>query len=152
MKTWGVVCALLSGAILAAMLASIHSCTDTYQLSAEGQLFRTSDPPSPGAPKVRGAACRWDEAFPLFPLLEHWTRPGDRLEKTRTTGGLWLFEVQMEKVEVFRGEESCLVAREGHFRFWAMILGASLGPMIAWGIAALWIANFSPPRPEPNGD
>ena len=147
MKTWGVLSALLSGAILAAMLSSIHSCTDHYQLSPEGQLFKMSDPPSAGAPMVRGPACRWDEAFPSFPGLERWTQPGDRLEKTRTTGGLWLFEIQMEKVEVFRRDESVLHAREGHFHFWGMILGVSLFPMTAWGIVVLWIANLSPPRP-----
>src|SRR5213078_4364018 len=95
---------------------------------------------------VRGSQSRWDEAFPPFPTLDRWVHPGDRLVETRTTAGLWMFEVQMRKIEVFRAEESVLMARNGHVRFWATILGLSLFPMLCWGVGAFWIATLSPRR------
>jgi hypothetical protein len=150
MKAWGVVSGLLSGAILAVMLGSMHSCQDVYDVGAEGQLFKMSAGNTPDAPMVRGASYRWDEAFPTFPGLDRWAHPGDRLLKTRTTAGLWAFEVQMQKVEVLKGEESVLLARDGHARFWATILGVSLTPMICWGIGAVWIATLAP-RQSPAG-
>ncbi|HVE40038.1 MAG TPA: hypothetical protein VNM14_09140 [Planctomycetota bacterium] len=146
MKTWGVVSGLLSGAILAVLLASMNSCSDTYEVGPEGQLFKMNAGPTPDAPLVRGPQSRWDEAFPRFPMLDRWVQPGDRLVQTRTSGGFWIFEVEMRKVEVFRADQSVLLARDGHVRFWATILGLSLFPLTAWGIAALWNALLSPQR------
>jgi len=146
MKTWGVVSGLLSGAIFAVLLASMSSCTDTYEIGSEGQLFKMNAGSAPDAPMVRGAQCRWNEAFPCFPTLDRWVRSGDRLVKTQTTAGLWMLEVEMRKVEVFRADESVLLARDGHVRFWGTILAVSLFPMICWGIGALWIAVLSPQR------
>jgi hypothetical protein len=145
MKTWGVVCGLLSGAILSTMLGSMHSCADVYDVGPEGQLFKMSAGSTPDAPLVRGAPQRWDEAFPRFPGLDRWAHAGDRLTQTRTTAGLWVFEVQMQKVELTKGEESILLARDGHVRFWATILGVSLFPLIAWEIAAVWVLMLRPP-------
>ena len=139
MKTLGVVSGLFSGAIFAVLLASMHSCADTYEIGPEGQLFKMNAGSAPDAPMVRGPQCRWNEAFPLFPTLDRWVRPGDRLVHTTTTAGLWAIEVEMRKVEVFRADEPVLLARDGHVRFWATILGVSLFPMLAWAIGLLWI-------------
>ncbi len=146
MKIWGVVSGLLSGAILAVLLASMNSCSDTYDVGPEGQLFKMNAGSTPEAPLVRGPQWRWDEAFPRFPKLDRWVQPGDRLVQTRTSGGFWIFEVEMQKVVVFRADELVLLARDGHFRFWATILGLALFPMVCWGIGALWVALLSPQR------
>jgi hypothetical protein len=146
MKTVGVVCGLLSGAIFAGLLGSMHSCADTYEIGSEGQLFKMSAGSTPDAPMVRGPQCRWDTELPCFPTLDRWVLPGDRLVQTHTTAGLWIFEVDMRKVEVVRAEESVLLARDGHFRFWATILAASVTPLAFWGIGALWLVTLSPQR------
>jgi hypothetical protein len=158
MKTWGVVSGLLSGAIFAVLLASMHSCADTYEVGGEGQLFKMSAGSTPDAPMVRGPQCRWEAELPRFPALERRAQPGDRIVQTRSTAGLWMLEVDMRKVELFRAEESVLLARDGHIRFWATLLGVSLSPTILWGIAALWIATLSSesrqsrPPPSEGGD
>ena len=153
MKTWGVVCGLLSGAILAAMLASMHSCEEAYEIGPEGQLFKMeASGSSPESPLVRGPQRPWEAEFTHFPTLDRWVRPGDRLRQSRTTAGMWALEVEMRKVEVFRADESVLMARDGHIRFWGTILTASLFPMICWGVAALWIVLLSPQRRGGHGE
>jgi hypothetical protein len=141
MKTWGVVCALLSGAIFAAMLASMHSCSRSYEVDAQGRLCKVEEDASISPPTVRRAVVPWSTSPPLQ-SLERWVQPGDRLESTDTTGGLWL-ELRMAKVEVFRGEETVMIVREGHLRFWGITLAVSLFPMICWGIGAFWTGTLA---------
>jgi len=151
MKTWGVVCGLLSGAIFAVMIASMNSCGDSYEISPEGRLCVVKTDPSTNPPTVTRAPRDWASELPQFLALEKWVRPGDRIESSRITAGLWLFEVQMRKVEVFRGTESVMLARDGHVRFWGMIVALSLFPMICWAIGGFWIVTLSPRRGRETG-
>ena len=150
MKTWGLVCALLSGAIFAALLASMTSCSRTYEVDAKGGLLRVDSDESTNPPTVRRDAVSWSSA-PLVQPLEPWVQPGDRLVSTETNGGIW-FDLKMAKVEVFRGEESVMLVRSGHILFWAITLAVSLFPIICFGIGTLWIANLSPRRLGVHGE
>jgi hypothetical protein len=137
---WGVLCALISSAILAALIASMQSCSDGYDIGPQGQLYRTGSEPSPPSPSsAPRVACSWSTEFPQFPKLERGVLPGDHLVRTKITAGIWKVEVQMWRVEVLRNNESFILAREGHVRFWATILVLSLFPIICWGIGALWM-------------
>jgi len=147
MKTWGIVCTLLSGALFAVLLGSMHSCGDTYEVDAQGRLLKVDVvDASKNPPSVRRTPVAWAETPKLQPV-ERWVQPGDRIESTRISAGLW-FELTMSKLEVFRGDDAVMLVREGHFFFWGMILGISLFPLICWGIGALWLANLSPRRPR----
>jgi hypothetical protein len=140
MRMWGVVCALLSGAIFAALIASMQSCSDGYDIGPQGELYRARSEPSPPNPSsAPRASCSWAAEFPQFPKLERQVRPGDHLLRTKVTAGVWMVEVQMLRVEVLRNNDAFILAREGHVRFWATILVLSLSPIICWGIGALWI-------------
>ena len=151
MKTWGAVCGLLSAVLFGVLLASMHSCGDAYEIGADGQLFKTTKPDASKPATTRGPKCVWQEEFPEFPTLERWVQPGDRIHHSTTTAGLWAFEVQMRTLEVLRGEESVMLARAGHHRFWGMIVAVSLFPMICWGIGAFWIVTLSPRRGRETG-
>jgi hypothetical protein len=140
MRMWGVVCALISSAIFAALIASMQSCSDGYDIGPQGQLYRSGSEPSPPSPSsALRAACSWAAEFPQFPKLERAVLPGDHLVRTKTSAGIWQVEVQMWRVEVFRNNEVFILAREGHVQFWGILLALSLFPVICWGIGALWM-------------
>jgi hypothetical protein len=56
----------------------------------------------------------------------------------------------MSTLQVTREGQVILTARNGAVKFWAAILGVSVSPMIAWGVAAFWIA-VARSRPPPPG-
>jgi len=141
MRIWGVVCGLISSAIFGALIASMQSCSDNYDIGPQGQLFRTGSGPSPpSSSSALRPTCSWAAEFPQFPMLERGVLPGDHLVRTKITTGIWKVEVQMWRVEVLRDNEAFILAREGHVRFWGTILALSLFPIICWGIGVLWMS------------
>ena len=146
MKTWGIVATILSGILVAAMIASMNTCSRTYEIDDASQLFKTEQDSSTTPPTVRRTRCTWNAEFPQFPAVERWTQPRDRIVLKQTTGGAWFFEQQMWTLEVTRGEQEALRVRSGHVKFWAVLLGISLSPLIAFGIGALGLAFLAPRR------
>ena len=148
MKLWFAVCAVLSGLLLGLLLATMQSCTQDYEIDAQGGLQKVDRIEQPGvAPQVQRRSASWASDLPVFQRVASSVRPGDKLIHTRTAVGWPLFALEKSQLKVLRNGVEVLTARDRHILFWTVTAGISILPLVFWGAGALWVLSSRPRKP-----
>jgi hypothetical protein len=149
MRIWFAVCTGLSLLLLTTLVLSMTTCTRDFEIGPQGSLIEVTKVEYEGKPpEVQRKVRVWDADMPEFRDLASRVLPGDRLTHTQNIVGFPLFKLAMTRLEVFRKDVRVLVVRDGALRFWAVIVGISVFPLLCWAGGALWTIS-SRPRPQP---
>jgi hypothetical protein len=141
MKTWFAVSAFLSALLLGALLVSMQSCHRQYEIDARGRLLLVTPVPQPSGPvELKREERTWEGERGQFLKVRDFVRPGDRLVYTSTSAGFDGLPLGMTEWEVFRNDQSVLVARDGAVKFWGAVAAVALVPLLCWAGGALWIS------------
>lgn len=148
MKSAFLVCAVLTGGLFVAFVLSLDSCHSSYEINERGCLTEVRQDTSTTPPTIVRSTRNWDGDLAPFIDLERRMIPGDKLTLTRTISLVPGLNLEMRRLVVMREGRELLVARSGHYRFWAVGVGLSLAPMLVWGIIAVCFVTL-PSRPRP---
>lgn len=121
-----------------------------FEIDAKGQLAQVTTIQTEGKPPIPQYQIKnWEAELPEFRDLTSRVLPGDRLTHTRHITGFPFFNLEMTRLEVFRKDVRVLLVRDGALRFWGVIAGISVFPLLCWVGGALW-AISSRPHPHPH--
>ena len=150
MKSWFALCTVLSFLLLSWLMITMQSCTQEYEIDAQGALQKVDRIEQPGvAPQVQRRPASWAVDLPVFQRVAASVRPGDRMIHTRTTVGWPMFSLEKSQLKVLRNGVEVLTARDRHIPFWAVTAGISTIPLVFWGAGALWVLSSRPRKLPP---
>lgn len=151
MRTWGIICTILTGLLAALQICAIYSCGDTYLINDQGQLT-IEVKRSQGSPETKKEynVCDWHKAFPEFPHASERMLPGDTVYYGKVSSHLpVLGELEYKELYINRDGRTVEVHRKGHIAFFGALVGVSAIPLLMWAIVAAFLKSNARPPPAP---
>ena len=161
-RIWCVVCTVLSGLLMAAIISLMHGCSASYFVGKGGALMQdggaatypqcpTCTPPPCKGHRNPPAVLSWEDALPEFAHLAPQFVEGDTLTYSWTSVYILEF-LRMTELQVQRQGSPPRTYRHGFLLFWVLVVLISLTPLLLWSIAAMIIAMNAPRRAPPVSD
>ncbi len=140
MKIWLAVCTALSGALVALQICLIQSCSEVYEVDAEGKLLQRALESTDRPSKKQ-----------FYQQVAERVLPGDTVEMNRCSSWLpVLNNLEYERLTVVRNGRPIAVWRFGYFEWWGAFVGIAAVPLLIWAIVAAFLKSNAPPPPAPD--
>lgn len=128
MKSWLVLCALLSAAIVGVQIHKMRSAAWTYYVHPGGNLMRAGD------------ICNWD-SLGEFQSMRSKLQPGDEVELELVRSKLFLIKnLKCESLTVVRDKRPVAHFKLGQIEFYGIFALLAALPLLVWAIAFAFLS------------